>query len=456
MNETYRKALEPLFAGRLVVLFGSAASRLTHMAKQCLELGSRRVLVLAWASHGIGLGPLPSDVQLLSPFPLETSGDGMRIVLPSHILEGLRTFDPHREALVIGSGSTSSCLIDGRAIINARPKLQEQYESKLISEQILSTVMDRKELTRIMGISHRNFYGQCSQIDLGDGIVLSGDSSTGPGTAGSHVWWVTNSAQAVNAVKHLRSNGGMVRVMPYVRGIPASMHGLVLADGLITCPPMQLINLLRSSDGHVATRFFTAGSATLSVLDSHLMARMRTLIRSIGEELAARVGYRGMYCVDGIVTEDSFIPTEINTREGSSIGVHFSLADEVPIQLLNAAALSTTAVASSARELDTALEMTSPKARIAITWKDFVAAPLQCNRFRDNARTLGIAPRSIGPFDLEVTKMLEPDSSFIVYGKARSWGDGKPMTLLNAAAAFWNDVDDQLQLGLGGVEPPIV
>ena len=47
---------------------------------------------------------------------------------------------------------------------------------------------------------------------------------------------------------------------------------------------------------------------------------MRETARRVGAALRERVGFRGAFTIDGVLSEDGFLPTELNPRFGAGLG----------------------------------------------------------------------------------------------------------------------------------------
>jgi hypothetical protein len=62
---------------------------------------------------------------------------------------------------------------------------------------------------------------------------------------------------------------------------------------------------------------------------------MRSIARRVGGYLRANYGYRGAFTVDGIMTVDGFLPTELNPRFGAALGVLTKGIADLPLMLLN-------------------------------------------------------------------------------------------------------------------------
>jgi hypothetical protein len=117
--------------------------------------------------------------------------------------------------------------------------------------------------------------------------------------------------------------------MPYLDGVPCSIHGYVLDDGVAVFRPVELVVLRSAADG----RFVFAGLSTWWDPPVSVREQMREVARRTGTLLADRVGYRGAFNVDGVSTRDGFRPTELNPRFTVALA---TLVPQLPLELLHA------------------------------------------------------------------------------------------------------------------------
>ena len=98
--------------------------------------------------------------------------------------------------------------------------------------------------------------------------------------------------------------------MPFLEGVPCSIHGFVLPDGTAALRPVEIV-MLRDP----ATRAFGYGGLG-TTWDPPPADReaMRDAVRRVGAHLQREHGYRGAFGIDGVLTADGFRPTELNTR----------------------------------------------------------------------------------------------------------------------------------------------
>ena len=76
------------------------------------------------------------------------------------------------------------------------------------------------------------------------GAVWSGDASEGFNGGGDYVRWVRDERDQAEAVAWFLPRCDRVRVMPFLDGVPCSIHGLVLPDGTVAFRPVE-ISILR-------------------------------------------------------------------------------------------------------------------------------------------------------------------------------------------------------------------
>ena len=125
-----------------------------------------------------------------------------------------------------------------------------------------------------------------------------------------------------------------VRVMPFLDGVPCSIHGFVLPDGTAALRPVEIATL-RERDRR---RFVYGGLSSWWDPAPDDREDMRDVARRVGEQLRAAYGYRGAFGVDGVLTSDGFRPTEINTRQPAGLntvaGVELRLLSLLQVNLL--------------------------------------------------------------------------------------------------------------------------
>ena len=117
--------------------------------------------------------------------------------------------------------------------------------------------------------------------------------------------------------------------MPFLEGVPCSIHGLVLPDGTAVFRPVELA-ILRGS----GRRFLFGGLGTTWDPPAADREAMRSLARDVGEHLREIAGYRGAFGIDGVLGRDGFRPTELNTRFAAGLASLARNLDPTLVQLV--------------------------------------------------------------------------------------------------------------------------
>ena len=118
--------------------------------------------------------------------------------------------------------------------------------------------------------------------------------------------------------------------MPFLDGIPCSIHGIVLPDGVAVLRPVEMVTLRR---GH---EFVYAGCATYWDPDRRSSAsRCAPSPGARASSSPDEVDFRGTFTVDGVVAADGFWPTELNPRFGAGHQRPSPAASGLPIVLVN-------------------------------------------------------------------------------------------------------------------------
>jgi hypothetical protein len=148
-------------------------------------------------------------------------------------------------------------------------------------------------------------------VDQGTGVVCSCQPiGAGPSAGGDGIWWWRN-GQPPTTIPTAEPGTWRVRLMPLLEGIPVRLHGLALTTRVVPFPPMELVTLSRPGRG----TFLCAGAVPTLGHAADLVAQTE----QIGTGLRKRLGYRGGFSVDGILTASGFLPTDFNARLTSAM-----------------------------------------------------------------------------------------------------------------------------------------
>jgi hypothetical protein len=167
------------------------------------------------------------------------------------------------------------------------------------------------------------------EVETDLGTVWVADNSRGWHGAAEYVKWVSGPAEYEEMVGWFAARAHKVRVMPFLEGLPASIHGWVTNSGVAVFLPVEIL-MLRPAD---RSGFVYAGVSTLWTAPENETEEMRDIAMRVGEALSASDGYRGPFGIDGILTADGFRPTELNPRMSAGAGVQLGAVD-LPLGLL--------------------------------------------------------------------------------------------------------------------------
>ena len=88
--------------------------------------------------------------------------------------------------------------------------------------------------------------------------------------------------------------------MPFLDGVPCSIHGFVLPDGTAALRPVEIAMLRDEAE----RRFVYGGLGTSWDPPAADREEMRDVVRRVGAHLQAAHGYRGAFGIDGVLTAD--------------------------------------------------------------------------------------------------------------------------------------------------------
>jgi hypothetical protein len=305
------------YADRPAVLGPGILAARTEFVAWVREVGGT-ALVLSTA-HGAGPTPADGDCVVVDlDAPATTSvTEEMRVLdhlarhLPEHAVAAIEAFDPERRgAWVGGPFVTTDRPILGRPVLSGRPAAFVALEDKMLADQIWDAAGVTRAPYEIVPTDRDALAAATDRLAGPLGAVWSGDTREGFNGGGDYVRWVRDDPDRARALAFFLARCDRVRVMPFLDGVPCSIHGLVLPDGTAAFRPVE-ISILRDE----GARTFTYGGLS-TFWDPPEVDRkeMRGAVHRVGEHLRATYGYRGAFGIDGVLTADGFRPTELNAR----------------------------------------------------------------------------------------------------------------------------------------------
>jgi hypothetical protein len=287
-------------------------------AVACLRRLGCPVIVV---STGRGAGPVPGPdeaqvVEIVAP-DVASITDELRLMdrmareLPPGAAAAVERFDPAREGVWFTSPFvTTDEPIQGRPVTFGRPASFLALEDKMVADGIWEAAGVPCAPYRIVANEPACLAAASEELAGPLGVVWSGDARDGFNGGGNYVRWVLDERDRAGALDFFGPRCDRVRVQPFLEGVPCSIHGVVLPDGTAAFRPVEIATLRDVA----ARRFVYGGIGTTWDPPEADRDAMRDAVRRVGAHLASAHGYRGAFGIDGVLTSDGFLPTELNSR----------------------------------------------------------------------------------------------------------------------------------------------
>jgi hypothetical protein len=370
---TLSDLLRPLVAGRKLVLAGAPLAAMTGMGRQLRELGAERPFLLA---TGIGTGEVPGPdeaewcvVEVRAPDVVAEIRAAMRLLrlLPGEVVDALDRWDPERQALVLSPMFNELPEIAGRRVYGPRRPEWRRLEDKVVVDELWDDLGVTRAPSEVVAAEPVALRAAARRLDRGAGTAWAGDARQGFNGGAFCLRWVRSDEDAAEAARFLGERCDRVRVMPFLEGVPCSIHGMVFPHGVATFRPVELVTLRKpGGSGRSGLRY--AGAATFWDPPDADREVMRDLARRVGNGLRERVGYRGAFTVDGVLTAEGFLPTELNPRLGAGLATMTRGLPDLPVGLLDRALIDGDAVAVAAGDLERQVLEAADRTRAGGAW----------------------------------------------------------------------------------------
>jgi len=331
-----------LVRGRRVVLVGGVLAGATRRVRQLRDWGAEAVLVIA---DGVGTGELPgpdeASAAIVHGPKLATLSEEVASWIsfaanpPAEARTAVEDFDPDGAALCLLSPFAVVDRYLGRDSLGGRPPSFLALEDKSLNDALWDAAAVQRLPALVVDADPAHVRAAAHALDVGDGTVWSADASQGMNGGGDRVRWVLTDDDAAAALAMLLPVSARIRVQPFLEGVPCSIHGFVLPDGVAVFRPVELL-VLRSLPPR---RFLYAGISTCWDPSPADRDQMREVARRVGLHLQRVHDYRGGFSVDGVLTSEGFRPTELNPRFAGGLSTIGKGVPEVPLELVQMAAV---------------------------------------------------------------------------------------------------------------------
>ncbi len=310
-------------AGHKWILTFTASASLTEFVDLLRGWGDDGVMVISAVA---GVGGVPDVPTHLTGSSASSMMDGIRSFQRS-ILEpdaatqaAVDEFDPEGIARVITEPFNAGTHVLGRRVFGPRMPSWLALEDKIVVDELWDAAGVSRAPSAIVPVA--DAAQAASLLSNAQGTVWAADTRQGWHGGAAYTRWVADAGAVQEATEWFRDRAHKVRVMPFLDGIPCSIHGFVASDGVAAFRPVEML-ILRTRDHS----FRYAGPATVWDPPAEIRAAMRDAAKKTARYLAASVDYVGPFSIDGVCTADGFMPTEINTRYSLGIGLQARAAD---------------------------------------------------------------------------------------------------------------------------------
>ncbi|MCB9673028.1 MAG: hypothetical protein H6736_11640 [Alphaproteobacteria bacterium] len=313
-----------------------------RMARSLLDLGAPDVLVVACTP---GAGELDPTIRTVYTADVRAEGmmQGLRAAeaaldaLSDDVVAAIDAWDPERQARVWRAFFSTGGPVAGRPTFGARPAAWQALEDKTVIDAVLEAAGLQVAPWRVVPVERDAVQAAREALDRGDGVVLAGDTRAGFNGGASYVRWCVTDAELDAALAFFARDCDRLRVMPFLEGLPCSIHAFVMDDGVAVFRPCEMLVF---REGRT---FRYAAAASSWECPEPARTGMRTAVRRVAEHLSSTLGYRGMFTLDGVLKVDGFLPTELNPRVGAAFAMlvdgmgldhqtlHFAAIEGVPL-----------------------------------------------------------------------------------------------------------------------------
>lgn len=382
MDVTYwQSLLDAIYRGQRLIITSTALAPAHQTAMRLEEFGATTLCVVASRGthapddEACSHPPIVVDELVDRPAPpAHDTMDSVRHVLamladlPDEAIARINAFDPERKARCIGPIFDDGAPFCERPKFGARPATWQALEDKTIIDALWQKVGIPHASYRIVAFdadalttAHRELGSE------NQGSVFAVDNGNGFHGGASGTQWIQEPSHIDEFMEHFAHDGiKQVRVMPFLEGIPCSIHGIVFPDEIITLRPCEMI-IFRAPG---TRRFYYAGSATYWEPDVSVRDAMRQYAKQAGEHLRVHHDYRGAFTIDGVLTAThGFLPTELNPRFGAALGYIGAGVPDLSLLLLNLAVVEGARVDWRATHLERTLRDaadTTPRGSLGI------------------------------------------------------------------------------------------
>jgi len=453
--EYWLEAMRPTFEGKKVILAGDVIAGLIPRARMIRRLGAESTFMLATEGMGTGDAPTEEDGHWFamdaphSENIVEAIHAGQQLLanLPQHAKEALDWYDPNHEAMVVGGFLHEQPSVGDRRSLAYRKPEWLSLEDKTVIDSIWDKIGVKREPSEVVPVNKDSILAATKRIDEGDGVVWGSDSREGINGGATGVRWVRSDKDIDQALEYFQQHCDQLRVMPFLEGIPCSIHGMVFPEYVAAFRPVEMI-VLRKPD---SSEFFYAGTASFYDPAPADREEMREAAKNVGNALRDMVNFRGVFTIDGVMTKDGFRPTELNPRYGAGVMPLLKGLPDLPLELIAQAVISGSDKDFKPKQLEELIIKTADEERGGGTWCTIPAHLPQIDK-RPVKLTESGWQWAADNDDRDGNLLVGPSplGSFIRFAPTSSIPIGPSFAPL--ARDFWRFIDENMDSQIGRLE----
>lgn len=251
----------------------------------------------------------------------------------SSLLSWLDEVDGGRHTTLISTNFLECTSIAGRPVVGARPAAWSAYEDKTRVDDLFRRLGIAVPPAVVVSSRAEQLLVALRTVSGPLGAVVALDSSTDFRGDSFGLSWVradAGLAELDRLITWASAHAERVRVAQFLDGVPCSVLGMVAPGGVAVFDPIEIVTL-RDVERH---RLLFSGSSNFWRPPFGSAEDVRAAARRVGEALGSDASYSGFFSVDGLLTSDGFIATEINPRFASGLGLRVA-APTFPVYLFS-------------------------------------------------------------------------------------------------------------------------
>ena len=320
----YRDLLRPIYKHHKLLHVAEVDVGMIGVARVLDELGAAPPLLVA-GNRGTSATEFPSDLNLITlgiaagTNMVETTRSLERSLaeLPRDVHEQIQRWDPKYEAHWVCTGMLGELsTVAGRSKYGKRPPEWTAVEDKTTVDSFWDSIGVLRAPSKVVSLSNQDLLKIAADLDEGQGTVWAADNREGVHGGAIGIRWAKNIDEVRGVLDGLRDFADQARISPFLEGVPMSIHGVVFPTSVAVFRPVELITL-RYRD---KSKFLWGGCSTSYDPRDQDRVEMRDVARRAGKALRDTVNFRGPFSIDGVITENGFMPTELNPRMSGGFG----------------------------------------------------------------------------------------------------------------------------------------